>query len=159
MKKIILTILLTIPTFFLLSCSPNISPTTYVGSEIGVVSKVRKGIVIATRSVILDNSSGAGGIAGVTAGAAGGSSLGSGASANIMGAVGGALVGGVIGHAVDKAANQHKGVEYIIKLDDGETISIVQLNKLQFKVNQHVLIIYGATTRIVADQHYVSFKK
>lgn len=44
------------------------------------------------------------------------------------------------------------GSEYIIKLNTGSVISIVQATDVKLKVNQHVLVIYGPTTRVVADQ-------
>lgn len=45
-----------------------------------------------------------------------------------------------------------KGIEYIIKLNTGNVISIVQAQDLKLKVNQRVLVIYGPTTRVVADE-------
>ena len=44
------------------------------------------------------------------------------------------------------------GVEYVIKLDSGSTISVVQNEDLHLKTKQHILVIYGENTRIVADQ-------
>jgi outer membrane lipoprotein SlyB len=136
---------------FITGCAQNVSPNTYTGSEVGVVSKVKKGVILSRREVTIDNNSGAGGLAGAAAGAAGGSTLGNGVSTNVAGAVGGAVVGGLVGHAIDKGVNQHKGYEYIIKLEGGQTVSVVQTNQLKFKPHQRVLVIYGAMTRIVPD--------
>lgn len=151
MKRILISISLLTLCFALVGCAQNVSPNTYNGSEVGVVSKVKKGVVVSRRVVLIDNNSGAGGLAGAAAGAAGGSTLGSGASTNIVGAIGGAVVGGVIGNAVDKGLNQHKGYEYIIKLNDGQTISVVQSLDMHFAVKQRVMVIYGAMTRIIPD--------
>lgn len=151
MNKMIPTIALIIFAFTLSSCAQNISPNTYTGSEVGVVSKVKKGVVISRRAIKIDNASGMGGIAGATAGAAGGSAIGGVSSTHVMGAVGGAVVGGLVGHAIDKNVNAHKGYEYLIRLEKGQTISVVQTEEMQFQPNQHVLVIFGAMTRIIPD--------
>jgi outer membrane lipoprotein SlyB len=133
-------------------CAQNVSPNTYDASEVGTVSKVMPGVIISKRAVNIDANSGAGGLAGSIAGAAAGSTvIGGGIAGPIVGAVGGAVVGGLVGEALDKGLNHHNGYEYIIKLKDGATISVAQAAKTQFAVNQHVLIIYGAMTRIIPD--------
>lgn len=43
------------------------------------------------------------------------------------------------------------GYEYVVKLNDGDIVSIAQDEDLKIKVKQHVLVIYGGNTRIVAD--------
>lgn len=151
MKKIALCLSTIIVSLGIVSCAQNVSPNTYTGSEVGVVSKVKKGVVVSRRVVKIDNASGAGGLAGTVAGAAAGSTLGSGVSTNIAGAVGGAVVGGLVGHVIDKGINQHKGYEYIIKLQNGKIISVVQTLDMKFAVHQRILVIYGAMTRIIPD--------
>jgi outer membrane lipoprotein SlyB len=138
-------------TIFLISCAANPSPNTYTTPEVGVASKVDKGTVLSTRAVVIDNNSGAGGLAGSIAGGAGGAALGNSASTLVIGAVGGAVVGGVLGNAVDKGVNSHRGYEYMIQLQKGRIISIAQSDQIPFRVHQHVLVIYGALTRIVSD--------
>lgn len=133
------------------ACGRSVSPNTYDAAEAGVASKVVQGTIIGKRKVKIDGSSGMGGLAGVAAGAAGGSAIGGSDRANIAGAVGGAVLGGLVGHAVDKGVNSHKAYEYIIKLKSGSTISIAQAQELEFNIRQPVLVIYGATTRIVPD--------
>jgi outer membrane lipoprotein SlyB len=122
-------------TIFLTSCAENPSPNIYTTPEVGVASKVNKGTVLSARAVVIDNNSGAGGLAGSVAGAAGGAALGNSASSVVIGAVGGAVVGGVLGNAVDK----------------GRIISIAQSDPVPFRVHQHVLVVYGALTRVVPD--------
>ncbi len=151
MKKIFLLIAFSMLAALISSCAKNVSPNTYEASEAGVASKVVHGIIIGKRAVKIDANSGAGGLAGAAAGAAGGSAIGGSDRSNIVGAVGGAVVGGVIGNAADKAINRHQGFEYIIQLKNGSTIAVTQVQELQFEVNQPVLVIYGAMTRIVPD--------
>lgn len=152
MKKFTL-LLLIISILTLWGCTQNISPNTYANTEIGVVGRVDKGVILSKRSVIIDNNSHVGGIAGATAGGTAGAMLGSSVGTGIIGAVGGAVVGGVLGNAADKSLNQHRGYEYIIKLRNGPTVATVQAKDLNLNVHQHVLIIYGAMTRIVPDEN------
>ena len=136
----------------LVSCAKNVSSTTYEASEVGVTSKVVSGEIISKRVVNIDDNSGAGGLAGTVAGAAAGSSVGGSPAGHVVGAVGGAVIGGVAGNAIDKAINRHQGFEYIIKLKSGSVVSIVQEKDVELKVHQHVLVIYGAMTRIIPDE-------
>jgi outer membrane lipoprotein SlyB len=151
MKKMLLFVSSLVLSILVTSCAQNVSPNTYQASEVGVTSKVVAGVVIAKRPVNIDANSGAGGLAGATAGASAGSTVGGDAASSIVGAVGGAVVGGVIGNAADKAVNHHQGFEYIIKLKNNSIISVVQAQDMQFMVKQHVLVIYGAMTRIIPD--------
>lgn len=139
--------------FSLLSgCTGNVSPNTYDAAEAGVASKVVQGVIIGKRKVKIDANSGAGGLAGAAAGAVGGSAIGGGDRTHIAGAIGGAVLGGMIGNQIDKRVNRHQAYEYIIRLKNGSTISIAQVQELEFAIHQPVLVIYGATTRIVPDE-------
>jgi outer membrane lipoprotein SlyB len=53
---------------------------------------------------------------------------------------------------VDNGYNQTHGVEYVIKLNSGSVISIVQSEDLNLKNKQKILVIYGKNTRVVADK-------
>ena len=41
--------------------------------------------------------------------------------------------------------------EYVIKLNSGHIISVVQAENIKLKNKQRILVIYGANTRVVAD--------
>jgi outer membrane lipoprotein SlyB len=45
-----------------------------------------------------------------------------------------------------------RGYEYVIRLNSGEIVSVAQAENLKFKPNQHVLVIYGNTTRVMPDE-------
>lgn len=141
----------TLSCTLIVSCAQNVASNTYSAAEVGVAAKVVPGVVLSRRTVHIDGNSGAGGLAGAAAGAAAGSGVGGSAQGNIVGAIGGAVAGGLIGNAVDKSVNSQAGIEYIIKLKSGETISVVQAATVQFAPQQHILVIYGALTRLVAD--------
>ena len=151
MKKLLI-VSLGVTVTLLTGCGQNISTNTYQAAETGVASKVLYGTIIAQRPVAIDTSNNIGGLAGAGAGAVGGSAIGGSARSNIVGAIGGAVAGGIAGQAVDKAVNRKKGMEYIIRLNDGSTISVTQAHDLHLAVNQRVLVIYGATTRVIPDE-------
>ncbi len=45
-----------------------------------------------------------------------------------------------------------QGYEYVIKLDSGSIISVVQTEDLHLVPKQHILVIYGSSTRVVPDE-------
>lgn len=51
----------------------------------------------------------------------------------------------------DTGITKNHGFEYVIRLQSGHIISVVQADTIQFKPKQHVLIIYGKNTRIMPD--------
>ena len=53
---------------------------------------------------------------------------------------------------LDTNYNQTHGVEYVIKLNSGSIISVVQAENLKLKNKQKILVIYGKNTRVVADK-------
>lgn len=159
MKKLLSLVTVLVLTAIMTGCAQNISPNTYQTNEVGVATKVKKGVVLSKRTVNIDNKSGVGGVAGAVGGAAAGSTLGSGASTNVIGAVGGAVIGGLLGNAIDKGIHNQQGIEYIVKLENGDTISITQAPDMQFSVNQRVLVVYGAMTRLIPDDTPITSTK
>src|SRR5688572_25876901 len=51
----------------------------------------------------------------------------------------------------DANITRTRGFEYVIKLDSGTIISLVQNEDLYLKTKQRILVIYGNNTRIVPD--------
>lgn len=150
--KMIITIMMTvILSLFLSSCAQNLSPCTYNACEIAYPKRVFTGVIVSKRCVRIDASTGIGGFAGVTTGAIAGSGIGGSAAGHLLGGVGGAIVGGLVGNALDKAINCHRGYEYIIRLKDGELMSVVQPCNLIFVPGQRVLVLCGYRTRIIPD--------
>ncbi len=43
------------------------------------------------------------------------------------------------------------GYEYVIRLNSGSIISVVQAENIKLKTKQHILVIYGKNTRVVPD--------
>lgn len=53
---------------------------------------------------------------------------------------------------MDTSYNQTRGIEYVIKLNSGNIVSLVQNEDLKLKNKQKILVIYGKNTRVVADK-------
>jgi outer membrane lipoprotein SlyB len=159
MEKYVILVVLSIMSGFMTGCAQNVSPHTYEACEAGVASEVISGVIIGKRAVKIDASGDMGGLAGAGVGGAAGSAIGGGRRANVAGVIGGAVIGGVVGRSVDKAINTHRAFEYIIRLQNGSTISIAQVQEMEFVVGQPVLIIYGAMTRIVPDNTITILEK
>jgi len=51
----------------------------------------------------------------------------------------------------DSNTSRSHGFEYVIKLNSGNIISVVQAENIQLKNRQHILVIYGHNTRVVPD--------
>jgi outer membrane lipoprotein SlyB len=138
-------------------CAPKLGGNDYGVSGAGEISKTRKGVIVATRSVILrpDNSheAGTGAAAGAIGGAALGSTIGGGDTMPIVSAVIGGIAGGAAGHAIEGKLTEQEGTEYHIKLANGTTITIAQGVEPRMSVGQKVLVIESkrSRSRVVPD--------
>lgn len=107
----------------LVSCKSDLPPGEYDANEIGKVKKVIPGTIISMRKVNLRKQN----PESVAATKPGTDSF------------------------MDGGYNQTHGVEYVIKLNSGGIISVVQSEDLRLKNKQKILVIYGRHTRVVAD--------
>jgi outer membrane lipoprotein SlyB len=107
----------------LASCSKDLPPGEYDANEIGKIKKVIPGTIISKRAVNLHRNADA-------------------TSSNSK---------GNDGNFVDNGYNQTHGMEYVIKLNSGGIVSVVQAEDLKLKNKQKILVIYGRNTRVVAD--------
>ena len=112
----------------LTACSktPTVAPGLYDSSEVGKVKKVVPGVLISSRPVRLRTKA----VEQKT------DQAGS-ADSNPLDA---------------PAVAESRGVEYVVRLDTGAIISVVQVDGLGLQAKQRVLVIYGDDTRVVADQ-------
>lgn len=99
----------------------ELPPGEYDADEIGKIKKVIPGTIISKRPVNLHKKE---------------------ADASSKSGSGSFMEGGY---------NQTHGVEYVIKLNSGGIISVVQSEDLKLKNKQKILVIYGRNTRVVAD--------
>ncbi len=132
------------------ACAPERTNTTYSAGEIGRTAEVSFGQIISMRQVAVQGQqSGVGTLGGAVAGGAAGSYIGGrDPRANILGAVAGAIIGGVAGTAAEGALSSGTAVEFVIREDDGRTITVVQTNEDNFQPGERVVLSRGARTRI-----------
>jgi outer membrane lipoprotein SlyB len=98
----------------------------YSYQDVGRASVVEFGTVLASRQVdIQGKNSGVGGVVGGTAGGLAMSNVGQGGG-NVAAIAGGILAGAVAGAVAEQAMSNRVGIEYIITLANGKTITIVQ---------------------------------
>ncbi len=136
----------------LAACSNAPPPnSTYTPYGFGRAAPVTYGTIVSMRNVAVQGQgSDVGAFGGAALGGVGGSFLGgSSFRGSLLGAIGGALLGGLGGAAVDSVMNSPAhAVEFIIKQDDGQTISVVQSNESRLLPGERVAIIHGDHTRL-----------
>lgn len=123
-KKISLFTVLTFLCLLFTGCAKTLPPGSYDASEVGKVKKVVPGVIISKRPINIFAKKSP-------------TTLNSGDDQAVP--------------AGDSVKRTH-GYEFIVKLNDGDIVSIAQDEDLKLKVKQHVLVIYGGNTRIVADE-------
>ncbi len=148
MKKSFFTLL---TATFLMGCQSNINSDHYSTNQTGRVSNVSQCTVLNVRYVGVNNDNSSGALIGTIAGGVAGSTIGGGSTANTLGAVGGALLGGLIGSSAEQGLSSQTGIEYIVKLDNGQVISITQGTKDALNVGQRCLVLFGNPSRIIAQ--------
>jgi len=109
-------------SLFVTACTKDVTPDTYDAADVGAVSRVNKGFIVSKNPIYIDSSANV-------------------QNTNIAAA-----------NEFDTGVHRIKGYQYIIKLDDGQVVSVVQNESVQFKAKSKVLIIFGKTTRIVMDE-------
>lgn len=134
----------------LAACAPERTNTTYSANEIGRTAEVSYGVIVSMRPVTVQGQqSGVGTLGGAVLGGAAGSYIGGrDPRANILGAVAGAIVGGVAGNAAEGALGKGTAIEFVIREDNGRTITVVQTNEDNFQPGERVVLSRGARTRI-----------
>ncbi len=152
-----LLLIISCASLFLGACAPKLGGNDYDVSGAGEISSTLKGTIIATRVVKLrpDNShkAGTGATAGGLTGAVLGSTIGGGHKMPfVAGAIGG-LAGAFAGHAIEQKLTEQDGMEYHIKLANGEIITLTQGLEPRLSIGQKVLVIKSdrSRSRVVPD--------
>lgn len=107
----------------LIGCTKTIQPGDYDSAEVGKIKKVVPGYIISKRPVKIHNK------------------MSESLSQNPN----------ITEETAHNAATSNHGFEYVIKLNSGEIISVVQTEDLNLKSKQRILVISGENTRVVAD--------
>lgn len=98
----------------------------YGYQDVGKATKVVFGTVVSHRPVeITGKNTGTGALAGAAGGAIGGSYIGNGGG-SLGAALAGALIAGIAGHMAEQAIQDRGGVEYVVTLENEETVTVTQ---------------------------------
>lgn len=141
-------------TALLAGCAqPGRTGTVYSRGETRQAQTVEMGVVESVRAVTIEGRTN--GVAGTVAGAAigglVGNSIGGGRGQDIA-TVAGAVAGGVAGQRVEEAATRRPGVEIMVRLDSGRTLSVVQEvdPNASFRPGDRVRVLSGGGSTRVA---------
>lgn len=136
----------------LAGCGSAPSASSYSRNQALQAQNVEKGKIVSMRAVQVEGTkSGVGSGAGAVAGGVAGSFIGGGWRSNVLGAVGGAILGGVGGSAAEEAITSSTGTEFVVQLDNGRTIAVVQANDENLAPGDRVMVLQGGQTRVVSD--------
>ena len=138
-------------------CAKEIDSDLYTEENFGEASNVYHGVIINVRKVKmqqgdkLENNK-TGKAVGALSGAVIGSQFGGGSAKWVTGAAGG-IGGAFLGSLAEKKLKSQDALEYIVKLADGTSRSIVQGLNPYFAVGQKVLVMMNKynRSRIIAD--------
>ena len=130
----------------LIGCA-NPSTDKYSAGDVGQILETAEGTVVSSRVVdIQGDSKNVGVLAGGAAGATTGAVVGGGGSMGLLGAVLGGLLGAGTGYVIEESARSREGIEYVIRMDDGRVVTLVQNRadeEAPLTTGTPVLIQYG----------------
>jgi len=103
------------------------STSTYEAVDVGRTIETAQGSIVASRPVQIKGEPGkAGPVTGAAIGGAGTGLAMGGSSGAGWAAILGAVVGAGIGYVAEQQMSNREGIEYIVQMDDGRTVTIVQ---------------------------------
>lgn len=114
---------------------------TYKTTEVGELSTVSEGVIIAIRKVTIAGSKGLGAATGGAVGAVTGSTINKAETDRAIAGSLGALAGAVVGSMIEENLTEKDAFEFVIKLDSGRVVSLVQNTDQELKVGDNVYII------------------
>ena len=135
----------------LAACARQISPGVYTGEHVGEVRETYVGTLQSARVVTVqedelleDNRTG--GLLGGVAGGAAASRIGQG-TGKAVAIAGGALAGATLGALAERSVKRQQAMEYIVRLDNGALLTVVQGMQPQIAVGQRVYVQESARGR------------
>ena len=151
----------------LTACGANLDLDRYETSGAGNVNTVSEGVITNVRPVTIATEDGeVGQLAGGIVGGVAGSMVSDNALAQTIGTVGGAVLGGelggkaqavlggYLGGKAQEGLSMQRGMEYIVKLDSGKSVTLTQGDDVVFSVGQRVYVLdadYDERARIIAQ--------
>lgn len=151
MNKYALLLALPLTAAGIAGCASDIDSNYYSTGSVGQVSQVQGCTVVSVRPIKVSTQNGAGTAIGGIAGGIAGSQIGGGNTAHLLGAVGGAILGGFAGNAAQEGLTSQQGYEYIVRLDNGNTVSTTQGADVLLNPGQRCQIIFGNPARIIPN--------
>ena len=137
------------------ACGANLDTDRYATTGAGHVNTVSQGVIINVRPVTIATEDGeVGQLAGGIVGGVAGGMIGDNTLTQTIGAVGGAVLGGYLGGKAQEGLSMQRGMEYIVKLDSGKSVTLTQGDDEVFEVGQHVYVLdadYDKRARIIAQ--------
>lgn len=134
----------------LTSCQSDINSNQYATSSVGRANAASECSVLSVRPVSVKSNNGLGTIIGSVAGGVAGYSIGSGSTAHNLGAIGGAVLGGVAGNAAQGALSSQGGYEYVVKLSNGQVMTVTQGTDTLLTPGQRCMLLFGNPSRLIA---------
>lgn len=101
------------------------------------------GTIVSAREVMVRSDGRGGAILGAVAGGATGAALGGDTGGSIAGGLIGAVIGGVIGSEIDKSSGSHQAVRYVIDMDHGRTITVIEDRSRYYRPGTRVRVYFG----------------
>ena len=151
MNKYALLLALPLTAAGIAGCASDIDSNYYSTGSVGQVSQEQGCTVVSVRPIKVSTQNGAGTAIGGIAGGIAGSQIGGGNTAHLLGAVGGAILGGFAGNAAQEGLTSQQGYEYIVRLDNGNTVSTTQGADVLLNPGQRCQIIFGNPARIIPN--------
>ena len=151
MNKYALLLALPLTAAGIAGCASDIESNYYSTGSVGQVSQAQGCTVVSVRPIKVSTQNGAGTAIGGIAGGIAGSQIGGGNTAHLLGAVGGAILGGFAGNAAQEGLTSQQGYEYIVRLDNGNTVSTTQGADVLLNPGQRCQIIFGNPARIIPN--------
>ena len=151
MNKYALLLALPLTAAGIAGCASDIDSNYYSTGSVGQVSQAQGCTVVSVRPIKVSTQNGAGTAIGGIAGGIAGSQIGGGNTAHLLGAVGGAILGGFAGNAAQEGLTSQQGYEYIVRLDNGNTVSTTQGADVLLNPGQRCQIIFGNPARFIPN--------
>ena len=131
------------------ACTSDISSSHYYTNSVGVAAQTIGGTVVSVRQVTLSSENeGGGALVGAALGGVGGYAIGGDSTAHTLGAIGGALLGGIAGNAAQKGLSSQQAYEYVVKLDNGNMVTVVQGTDVLLNPGQKCFVSLGNPARV-----------
>lgn len=125
-------------------------PGTYKRHSVGQAQSLARGVILSRDAVKIDQNKGIGAAAGAGLGAIGGAVLGGNTAGSLAAGIAGGLLGGLAGDAVEKGVSKRSAYRYVVRLEGGNLISLVQRGE-PLDVNARVFLVHGNPDRLILD--------